>query len=312
MIKRTLHIGSRSSPLALRQAHIVCDALQPFLPSGWTTTIIPIISSGDKLLHHSLADKGGKRLFVKELEEALLDDRIDLAVHSMKDMECDYPEGLTLGCVLQRADARDVFISPHGSLMDLPEGALVGTASVRRVAQMKQMRPDLQHCLLRGNVQQRLEKIRNGLPHATFLAAAGLARLDLLESLQPELLEIEQFLPAVGQGAIGVEHRLADTEMAELLRNINHNKSWLAVCAERAMLKQLGGSCRTPIAGHAVFVDTVLHLHGALYGLDGGAYSGQSCTHAMQANVGTTTDAEQLGEMLGTFLYKQAGHLLHG
>ena len=216
-----------------------------------------------------LADVGGKGLFTKEIEEALLDNRVDLAVHSAKDVPTFLPEGLRLAACLPRADVRDALIAPeYKTLGALPRGAVVGTASVRRSALLKRLRPDLQTVLLRGNVETRLKRVEAGEMQATLLAHAGLTRLGL-ETHATEIFDVETFLPACGQGAVAVEIRDADTRTADLVAAIDHRETSLALAAERAMLGVLDGSCRTPIAGHARLSGDSLILDGLVVAPDG-------------------------------------------
>lgn len=266
-------IGTRGSPLALAQAYETRDRLLAAHPdrlSAEDLEIVVIKTTGDQIQDRPLSEAGGKGLFVKEIEEAMLRGDIDIAVHSMKDMETTLPDGLVIDCILPREDARDVFISASGaSLGDLPAGSLIGTSSLRRQAQILNQRPDLKVGLFRGSVQTRLRKLSDGEADATLLAFAGLKRLKN-ESVITHPLEKEDILPAVAQGAIGIERRADDTFMGELLAGINHAESRLRVNCERAMLAELDGSCRTPIAGHAVLVDAdTIELRASLFSPDG-------------------------------------------
>jgi hydroxymethylbilane synthase len=250
-----VRIGTRGSVLALAQAQAVRAGLEAAHGVGRHDMQVRIINtSGDRIQDRPLAEVGGKGLFTKEIEEALLARQIDLAVHSMKDMPTLLPAGLTIACYLPRGDVRDAFISPKAArLSQLPAGAVVGTASLRRQAQVKRLRPDLAVVPLRGNVDTRLRKLEEGAADATLLACAGLARLGLASRItQP--LSVEEILPAVAQGAIGIEIRADDEEVAHLLAPINHQQTALAVAVERAFLAKLDGSCRTPIAGLAELV----------------------------------------------------------
>ena len=247
----TTRIGTRGSVLALAQAHEVHARLAAVHGAGHEFELRVIKTSGDRIQDRPLADVGGKGLFTKEIEEALLAREIDLAVHSMKDMPTILPMGLTIACHLPRADVRDAFISAKAtSLAALPAGAVVGTSSLRRQAQVKRLRPDLRVVPLRGNVDTRLRKLEEGAADATLLACAGLTRLGL-ESRITAPVPVDEMLPAVAQGAIGVEIRADDGASAHLLAPINHQETALAVAAERAFLAKLDGSCRTPIAGLA-------------------------------------------------------------
>lgn len=261
MERKILKVGTRQSPLALAQTKIVCDKLMEkfdFL----SIEIVPIKTTGDIIQDRTLAKVGGKGLFTKEIEEALLRREIHIAVHSMKDMPAAYPEGLIVPCVLEREDPRDVLIySRKISLNDLPEGLTIGTASLRREAQILSRRPDLKVVPLRGNVQTRLRKIKENHAEATILALAGLKRLGI-ESVASHIFSTEEMVPAVGQGAIGVECRSDDLETYELLSAINHRLTFICLEAERAFLRTLDGSCQTPIGGYAEIKGDSLILHG--------------------------------------------------
>lgn len=251
---KTLKIGTRGSPLALAQAYLTRDLLKssfPELNEEGALEIIIIKTTGDKILNQPLADIGGKGLFTKEIDDALLDGRIDIAVHSMKDVPTYLPPGTILPCNLPREDVRDVFISTkYKSLSDLPEGAVVGSASLRRQAQILAKYPTLKLINFRGNVQTRLRKLSEDACDATLLALAGLKRLDLADKATSILSE-EEMLPAVAQGAIGIACREGDDRSAAALAALNHEETRLAVVCERAFLTALDGSCRTPIAGLA-------------------------------------------------------------
>jgi len=265
-----LRIGSRGSPLALVQARAVQIRLATACEIALDRIEIKTIrTTGDALTDRPLADAGGKGLFVKEIEEALLAGAIDLAVHSSKDMPALLPSGLTLAAFLPREDARDAFISRKAkTLRELPEGAVVGTSSPRRQALLKHLRPDLAIVPLRGNVETRLRKLENGEFDATVLAVAGLKRLGLLATAAA-IFDIDEFLPAVGQGAIGIEIRADDTGTRALAAAINDADTSTAVTAERAFLAQLDGSCRSPIAGHARVRDGIVRLRGMILKPDG-------------------------------------------
>jgi hydroxymethylbilane synthase len=248
-------IGTRGSVLALAQAQQVLTGLQAAHEASRQEFEVCVIkTSGDRIQDRPLAEAGGKGLFTKEIEAALLAREIDLAVHSMKDVPTILPAGLAIACYLPRADVRDAFISTKAaSLMQLPAAAVVGTSSLRRQAQVKRLRPDLQVVPLRGNVDTRLRKLQEGTVDATLLACAGLARLGLWSRItQP--VSVDDMLPAVAQGAIGVEIRADDDRTAHLLAPINHAQTALAVAVERAFLARLDGSCKTPIAGLAQLV----------------------------------------------------------
>lgn len=265
-----LNIGTRGSPLALAQAHETRDRLASAfsLPSE-AFKIVVIKTTGDKITDRPLKEIGGKGLFTKEIEDALLDGRIDLAVHSTKDMPTIQPEGLMLDCYLPREDERDAFISSVYSGIDqLPEGAVVGTSSLRRKAQLLNKRPDLKIVEFRGNLQTRLMKLEQGVAIATFLAMAGLRRLKLDEVPQTPI-PTEQMLPAVAQGAICIERRADDNRVEGMLEAIHHVETSQRIAAERAFLKALDGSCETPIAGLANIANGVLTLRGEILSLDG-------------------------------------------
>jgi len=250
-----LRIGSRASRLALVQAEQVKRALEdahPELGEVGALKIVPIETSGDKRPDVPLYEIGGKGLFTKELEEALLDGRIDLAVHSAKDMESWLPPGLLLAATLPREDPRDVLIAASArSLGELPRGARVGTSSPRRAAQLLLARPDLVIVPLRGNVETRLRKLAEGAADATLLARAGLSRLGFLERAGGAVLPVEAMLPAAGQGTIAIECRADDGRTRQYLEPINDGEAWSELTCERALLAALGGSCRTPIAALA-------------------------------------------------------------
>jgi len=231
--------------------------------------LLPITTTGDRIRHTPLEELGGVGVFIKELEDALSKGRIDLAVHSLKDMPTETPEEFRLAAVTERADPRDVLVSSWGKLAELPPGARIGTGSQRRAVLLLAQRPDLEVRPLRGNVDTRLSKVSSGELDAILLAAAGLVRLGM-ESTITEYLPPEVFVPAVGQGALGVEIRAEDAETAGLLAAINHEASWLGVTSERAFLKSLGGGCRVPIGALATVEDTRLHLVGMVANPVGG------------------------------------------
>ena len=296
----TLRIGTRGSPLALAQAAAVRARL--VAAHGLDPTEIELCSirtSGDRIQDRPLAEAGGKALFTKEIEEALLAGDIDLAVHSAKDMPTILPGGLVLAACLEREDARDVFISRIAqSLAELPRGASVGTASLRRQAQVKRRRPDLKIQTLRGNVETRLRKLDAGEVEATLLALAGLKRLGLAHAAT-DVLEVDEFLPAVGQGAIAIEARNDDKRVRALLAPIDHADTSTALEAERAFLAVLDGSCRTPIAGHATLAGGVLRFRGMIIRPDG------SEAHETTRE-GKSVDAAALGADAGRELKNRA------
>jgi len=265
-----LRIGTRGSALALAQAHETRDRLMAAhsLPED-AFEIVVIKTSGDQIQDRPLSEVGGKGLFTKEIEEALLDKRIDLAVHSSKDMPTVLPDGLALTAFLPREDVRDAFLSPKAkSLADLPHGAVVGSSSLRRQAMIKRLRPDIDVVMYRGNLQTRLRKLSEGAVDATLLAAAGLRRLGL-EAEITSLLDIDTFLPAVGQGAICIESRQDDEATLALLAAIHDKATQIRLDAERAFLAVLDGSCRTPIGGLATIDGETLSFRGVVLKPDG-------------------------------------------
>jgi len=265
-----LRIGSRGSPLALVQAREVQSRLAAACGLPPERIAIKIIrTTGDAVQDRPLSAVGGKGLFTKEIEEALMSGAIDLAVHSSKDMTTVLPAGLTLSAFLPREDPRDAFIGRKAkTLRELPAGAVLGTASLRRAAMAKRLRPDLAIAPLRGNVETRLRKIEAGEADATLLAVAGLKRLGLLASATA-VLDVDEFLPAVGQGAIGIETRADDDKTRALLAKIDDADTATAVTAERAFLAVLDGSCRTPIGGHARLDNGVVRFRGLIVKPDG-------------------------------------------
>lgn len=296
-----LRIGTRGSPLALWQAREVrahlatAHGVEPE-----AIAIEAIRTTGDVIQDRPLSEAGGKGLFTKEIEQALLDGTIDLAVHSSKDMPTILPAGLELAACLPREDVRDVFISrKSASLAGLPGNAVVGTASLRRQAMVKRLRPDISVVTFRGNVDTRLKKLDDGVVDATLLALAGLKRLGR-EAAATAILEIDAFLPAVGQGAIGIEAREADTRTRELLTRINHTETLRAIRTERAFLAVLDGSCRTPIAGHARIEEGEVSFRGMILRPDG------SETHET-ARRGAIHDSATLGADAARELKGRAG-----
>lgn len=263
-----LRIATRKSPLALWQAEYVKAQLEFYHPL-LQVELLPMSSKGDKILDVPLAKVGGKGLFVKELEQALLSGEADIAVHSMKDVPMEFPDGLGLAVICPREDARDAFVSnKYAALDELPKGSVVGTSSLRRQCQLLAGRPDLQIKFLRGNVQTRLQKLDDGEYQAIILAAAGLIRLRL-EGRIRSFLTPEQSLPAGGQGAVGIECRMADATTRQLLQPLHHVKTAEAVNAERAMNRRLQGGCQVPIACYALHQDNTLWLRGLVGDPDG-------------------------------------------
>jgi hydroxymethylbilane synthase len=300
---RPLRIGTRGSAMALYQAGVVRDRLlaaHAELAAANAVEIVPIRTTGDRVLTRQLAEIGGKGLFTKEIEEALLDRRIDLAVHSLKDMETHLPAGLEIGCVLARDDPRDVVVSRSGAaLAALPHGARIGTASLRRRAQLLRLRGDLAIIPIRGNVGTRLDKLAAGEVDALVLALCGLERLGKT-GIGLEILSAQQMLPAVGQGALALECRSGDGELRQLLAPLHDPASAACVAAERAMLAALDGSCRTPIAGLATIAGDQLTLDALLLTPDGDA-------ERRGRTQGAISEAVALGRELGERLRRGAG-----
>ncbi len=264
----TIRIATRKSPLALWQAEHVADALRAAHP-GLQVEILGMSTQGDKILDTPLAKIGGKGLFVKELETRMLEGDADIAVHSMKDVPVELPEGLHLPVIMQREDPRDAFVSNHhASLDELPEGAVVGTSSLRRQCQLADRRPDLQIRSLRGNVNTRLRKLDEGEYDAVILAAAGLIRLGFAERIRSPIDPADS-LPAIGQGAVGIECRADDARVNALLAPLHHPDTADRVRAERAMNARLEGGCQVPIGGHAVLEGDTLWLRGLVGTADG-------------------------------------------
>src|SRR5947207_13850369 len=296
----TIRIGTRGAPLAVAQAREVRERLEAaHEPGRWAFEVRAIKTSGDRIQDRPLAEAGGKGLFTKEIEEALLAGDIDLAVHSMKDMPTLLPPGLMLAACLPREDVRDAFISRKArSLRELPQGALVGTASLRRQAMVKRLRPDISVVPLRGNVETRLKKLEAGEVDATLLALAGLKRLGLADQATA-LIDAQEFLPAVGQGAVTIEARSADARIRDLLGKIDHADTSVALACERAFLGVLDGSCRTPIAGYAVLNRDTLAFRGMILRPDGSEAHETSRT-------GKRSDAAAVGADAGAELKRRA------
>lgn len=289
-----LKIATRKSPLALWQAEYVKKRLENLYPE-LTVTLIPIATQGDKILHQPLAKIGGKGLFVKELEQAMLDGRADIAVHSMKDVPVEFPEGLGLTVICERENPFDAFVSNRfATLDDLPAGAVVGTSSQRRQCQLRSRRPDLVIKDLRGNVNTRLSKLDNGEYDAIILAAAGLIRLEMTDRIRTLLTPAES-LPANGQGAVGIECRLDDQQTRTLLAPLEHTETRVCVTAERAMNRTLQGGCQVPIGSFATLQHGHLHLEGLVGSLDGQKIIRQSIE-------GPAEEAEHLGKTLAQTL----------
>jgi hydroxymethylbilane synthase len=298
-----VRIATRKSALALWQAEYVKARLEFFHP-GIVVELVPMSTQGDKILDTPLAKIGGKGLFVKELETAILEDRADIAVHSMKDVPVEFPEGLMLSTICEREDPRDAFVSDQYSSLDqLPQGAVVGTSSLRRQCQIKALRPDLQIRDLRGNVNTRLAKLDAGEFDAIILAAAGLIRLGFQTRIAA-YLPVSQSLPANGQGAVGIECRSDDAAVRALLAPLEHTATRQAVLAERAMNRALQGGCQVPIGAFAEIDGDQLHLRGLVGQLDG--------QQILQAEVrGAAVAGEALGQQLAEMLLARgAGTIL--
>jgi hydroxymethylbilane synthase len=295
-----LRIGTRGSPLALWQAHEVRARLAAAHGVAPQTIAIAVIkTSGDIIQDRPLSEVGGKGLFTKEIEQALIDGAVDLAVHSSKDMPTVLPDGLMLAACLPREDVRDAFISRNAATLDgLARGAVVGTASLRRQAMVKRLRPDIAVVPFRGNVETRLKKLDDGVVDATLLALAGLNRLGR-SAAATSILDVDTFLPAVGQGAIGIETRADDRRTRDLLAAIDDPDTLTAIGAERAFLAVLDGSCRTPIAGHARIAAGALAFRGMILRPDG------SEAHETARN-GVVADAARLGADAGRELKSRA------
>ncbi|MFZ2006306.1 MAG: hydroxymethylbilane synthase [Stellaceae bacterium] len=303
MALRPLRIGTRGSAMALFQANLVRERLVAAHPGFAETGMIAlevIRTTGDRVQNRLLAEIGGKGLFTKEIEQALIDRRIDLAVHSLKDMETFLPAGLAIACVLLRDDPRDALVTRDGAgLAALPKGARIGTASLRRKAQLLRRRPDLVVAPIRGNVDTRIAKLAADEADGLLLALSGLERLGKADAAS-EILSVDVMLPAVGQGALAIEARADDAELGELLSPLHDTASAACVTAERAMLAALDGSCRTPIAGLAELAGDTLRLRALLLAEDGSA-------ERRAEEVGAKDDAEALGREAGERLRRDAG-----
>lgn len=298
-----LRIATRSSPLALWQAEEVARRLKLLYPD-LKVSLVLMKTRGDKMLDAPLAKIGGKGLFVKELEAGILEGRADIAVHSMKDVPITFPQGLELGLIMEREDPRDAFVSNHfDSLASMPAGKLVGTSSLRRQTQIRQRYPHLKIDWLRGNVNTRLRKLDDGEYDAIILASAGLLRLGFAQRIKLAL-EPEECLPAIGQGAVGIEVRSDDTAVKELLAPLAHAETTSRIAAERAMNEALNGGCQVPIAGYAVLTDGQIYLRGLVGEPDG--------SRILRAEItGSVEHAASLGKRLAEDLLAQgAGDIL--
>ncbi|MCX7566864.1 hydroxymethylbilane synthase [Sulfitobacter sp. F26169L] len=296
-----MNIGTRGSLLALAQAHETRDRLAKAFDLPFEAfTIVVIKTTGDMIIDRPLKEIGGKGLFTREIEEALLSGKIDIAVHSMKDMPTLQPDGLTLDTYLPREDVRDAFISPTAKNLDaLEAGTVIGTSSLRRRAQLLLKRPDLKVVEFRGNLQTRLMKLEQGVAAATFLAMAGLNRLKI-DEVPRSPIETDVVLPAIAQGAIGIERRTDDATVAEMLRAIHDLQTGQRLAAERSFLLELDGSCETPIAGLAVLEGGTLHLRGEVYRPDGSEMLGDAASCPIE-------DGALAGKEMARKLLSQAG-----
>ncbi|HML09847.1 MAG TPA: hydroxymethylbilane synthase [Stellaceae bacterium] len=303
MALRPLRIGTRGSAMALYQANLVrarLCAAHPGLAEPGMLSLEVIRTTGDRVQNRLLAEIGGKGLFTKEIEQGLIDRRIDFAVHSLKDMETFLPSELTIACVLPRDDPRDALVTRGNiALAALPQGARIGTASLRRKAQLLHHRPDLAVGPIRGNVDTRLAKLAAEEVEGLLLALSGLQRLGIADAAC-QILSVEQMLPAVGQGALAIETRADNAELRELLSPLHDPASAACVNAERAMLAALDGSCHTPIAGHATLSGAQLHLRALLLTEDGSA-------ERRAEGSGAAADAAALGREIGERLRRDAG-----
>ena len=292
-----IRIATRKSQLALWQANFVKQLLIKNHPD-LGVELITMSTRGDKILDTPLAKIGGKGLFVKELEQALFDNTADIAVHSMKDVPVDLPDGLAVSTVLARENPHDAFVSNNYSgLADLPENACVGTSSLRRMCQLKALRPDLNIQSLRGNVNTRLQKLDDGEYDAIILACAGLIRLDMSARIT-SLIEADTCLPAIGQGIVGIEARLGDEKIQQLIQPLHHQASWLCLQAERALNRRLQGGCQVPIGGFAVIKDDKLFLRALVGQPDGTRIINASATDSLE-------NAEKLGQSVADNLLEQ-------
>ncbi|MEP4378258.1 MAG: hydroxymethylbilane synthase [Alphaproteobacteria bacterium] len=293
-----LRIGTRGSPLALYQANAVRDLLAAANPGAPAAEIVPIRTTGDAVTDRPLAELGGKGLFTKEIDRAQLDGEIDIAVHSAKDMETWLVDGITIGAALEREDPRDALIGAN-AIASIPKGGRVGTASLRRRAQLLALRPDLETVLFRGNVETRLRKLRDGEADATLLAYAGLRRLGR-DDAADAILDAGEMLPAAGQGIIAITHRGDDARAASALQVISHAEAMTCLRAERAMLDALDGTCHTPIAGLARLDGDDLHLTGLAAWPDG-----RDLVRLSQSD--HASDPEALGKTVGSALRARMG-----
>ena len=302
-----ISIGTRGSKLALAQAaevknHILSSSSE-YKNSPDLISIIPFKTTGDKIIDKNLVEIGGKGLFIKEIEEALLTKQIDIAVHSMKDMPGFFSEGLDIFAVPERQDARDAFISnQYSSIANLPDGAIVGSSSPRRAALMLHSRPDLKIVSFRGNIDTRLQKLQQKQVDATILAVAGLKRISMQNHIT-KIIDESEMLPAVGQGALALQARDNDDSIIKILESLNHHHSKICVDAERAFLKTINGSCKTPLAANCKIENNQLHLKVLLASLDGKEIYQTS-------RIGNFTDAVMIGNDAGEEIKKLGQHIL--
>jgi hydroxymethylbilane synthase len=303
--RKAIRIGTRASELALWQAHFVRDELAARHP-GIEVTIVRIKTTGDKILDVPLARVGGKGLFVKEIETALEEERVDIAVHSMKDVPTQLPAGLAIVAMGEREDPRDALISPAGlGLEGLPQGGRLGTSSLRRQAQFHHLRPDLRIESLRGNVHTRLRKLREGRFDAIILAYAAIKRLGWAQEVPHHVIPAEVSLPAIGQGALGIEARTADREVSGMIAFFNHAPTFTCVTAERALLHRLEGGCQVPIAANAVLEGDRLRLRALVASVDGK-------TLVRRERSGPAADPERLGVALAEEILDAGGRRILG
>tara|TARA_B100001769_G_C21974791_1_gene524287 strand:- start:13 stop:957 length:945 start_codon:yes stop_codon:yes gene_type:complete len=300
-----LKIGTRGSPLALAQAYETKERLMKLHDLGDDAFEICVINTmGDKIQDRALSEIGGKGLFTKEIEEGLLSGQIDIAVHSMKDMPTELPKNLEISVFLEREDPRDSFISDdYSTIEDLPSGSVVGTSSLRRKAQLLAFRSDLKVIEFRGNVQTRLRKLKEKVADATFLACAGLNRLSMQDLIKP--VPIKQMLPAVAQGVIGIENKIGNKNIFDLIEPLNHKKTAIQMTVERSFLAVLDGSCRTPIGGHAIIREEEIFFHGEILKPDG------SIVHK-DVWSGPISDSKVIGETAGQILKEKGGKNFFG
>ena len=301
MALKEIRIGTRASQLALWQANWVKSELEKRYPD-MTVTLLKIKTLGDKILDVPLAQVGGKGLFVKEIEEAMLRGEIDIAVHSMKDVPTEFPEGLGLYCITEREDPRDAVISRGVKFADLPQGARIGTSALRRQAQLLKVRPDLEMVIIRGNVETRMNKLETEGLDAVILAAAGLNRLGFADRIT-ELLPTDLSLPAIGQGALGIECNLSNEDVKDAISFFNHPETSAAVRAERALLWRCEGGCQVPIAAYGEVTGNELKLTGFIASVDGKVSVKGTVT-------GPVEHPEKLGVQLAEQLLEEGGHAI--